>query len=65
MSVVERFAVWRSFVSPTCRAHYGGILVANGRCAEPEEELLAAVRMFESGYRASRVLRSSGSRSCG
>jgi tetratricopeptide (TPR) repeat protein len=55
MSVVERLAVWRSFVSPTCRSHYGGILVANGRWAEAEEELLAAVRMFESGYRASRV----------
>jgi DNA-binding CsgD family transcriptional regulator len=55
MSVVDRLVVWSNFVPPTCQSHYGGILIAIGRWAEAEEELLAAVRTFERGYRASRV----------
>jgi DNA-binding CsgD family transcriptional regulator len=55
MSVVDRLAVWKAFVPPTCQSHYGGILLAVGRWAEAEEQLLAAVRAFERGYRAARV----------
>ena len=55
MALVDRFVVWRQFVRPTCLSHYGGILIALGRWAEAERELLAAIGVFESGYRASRV----------
>jgi DNA-binding NarL/FixJ family response regulator len=51
----KRFVAWSAFVPPTCRTHYGGILVAIGRWAEAEEELLAALRVFEGGYRGGRV----------
>jgi DNA-binding CsgD family transcriptional regulator len=56
MALVDRFAAWSYFVPPTCRSHYGGILVALGRWAEAEHELLAAIGAFERGYRASQVL---------
>jgi DNA-binding CsgD family transcriptional regulator len=55
MSAVGRLVAWKHFVSPTCRSHYGAILIAIGRWAEAEEELLAAIRVFERGYRAQRV----------
>ena len=55
MTVVERLAAWSSFVSPTCRCHYGGILIAIGRWPEAEAELLAAIRAFETSYRAERL----------
>lgn len=55
MALVDRFVVWRYFVPPTCQSHYGGILIALGRWAEAEQELLAAIATFERGYRASRV----------
>ena len=55
LAVVERVAAWSSFVSPTCRCHYGGILVAIGRWPEAESELLAATRAFEASYRAERL----------
>ena len=54
MSLAGRFDEWSDFVSPTCRSHYGGILVAVGRWDEAEEELLAAMRTFEKGYRGMR-----------
>jgi DNA-binding CsgD family transcriptional regulator len=50
-----RFAAWGDFVPPTCRTHYGGILIALGRWAEAERELLAAMRIFERGYWASQL----------
>ena len=34
---------WTHFVRPTCRTHYGGILVALGRWTEAEAELLDAI----------------------
>ena len=40
---------------PTCRTHYGGILIALGRWKEAERELLAAVRTLETGYWASQL----------
>ena len=40
MSVAGRFEAWSDFVSPVCRTHYGGILIAVGRWPEAEEELL-------------------------
>jgi DNA-binding NarL/FixJ family response regulator len=55
MAVIDRLVVWSGFVTPTCRLHYGGILIAIGRWAEAEEELLAAIGAFEAGYRAMRV----------
>jgi ATP/maltotriose-dependent transcriptional regulator MalT len=51
----KRFVAWSAFVPPTCRTHYGGILVSIGRWAEAEAELLAAIRVFEGGYRGGRV----------
>ena len=55
MAVVDRYVVWSHFVRPTCRTHYGGILIALGRWTEAEEELLDAIRTFERGYRGDRV----------
>lgn len=55
MAIVDRLAAWSSFVSPTCRCHYGGILIAIGRWPEAEAELLAAIRAFETGYQAERL----------
>ncbi len=54
MSVARRFEAWSDFVSPVCRNHYGGILVAVGRWSEAEQELLAAIRTFERSYRLFR-----------
>ena len=51
LSVVDRDVVWTDFVRPTCRTHYGGILIALGRWDEAEAELLAAIDGFERGYR--------------
>jgi DNA-binding CsgD family transcriptional regulator len=55
MAAIDRLVVWTGFVSPTCRLHYGGILIAIGRWAEAEQELLTAISAFEAGYRAMRV----------
>ena len=55
MALVERLAAWSSFVSPTCRCHYGGILIAIGRWPEAESELLGAIAAFEASYRAERL----------
>jgi DNA-binding CsgD family transcriptional regulator len=55
LEVATRFEAWNDFVPPTCRTHYGGILIALGRWDEAERELLDAFRTFESGYRASRL----------
>jgi DNA-binding CsgD family transcriptional regulator len=52
MAAAGRSVAWVDFVPPTCRSHYGGILIGIGRWAEAEEELLAAVRAFEGGHRA-------------
>jgi DNA-binding CsgD family transcriptional regulator len=54
MSVAADYVAWGDFVPPTCRLHYGAILIATGRWAEAEKELLAAIRSFEGGYRAMR-----------
>jgi DNA-binding CsgD family transcriptional regulator len=50
-----RFEAWGDFVPPTCRTHYGGILIALGRWEEAERELLAAIRVFKTGYWASQL----------
>jgi DNA-binding NarL/FixJ family response regulator len=57
MSVVDVFVTWSNsgLVSTTCRLHYGGILIATGRWTEAEEELLASVRLCESGYHGMRT----------
>jgi DNA-binding NarL/FixJ family response regulator len=55
VAAVDRYIAWRDFVRPTCRTHYGGILVALGRWAEAETELVAAVEAFERGYRGDRA----------
>jgi DNA-binding NarL/FixJ family response regulator len=55
MGFVDRYVVWHRFVRPTCRTHYGGILIALGRWAEAETELLDALRAFDDGYRGDRA----------
>jgi DNA-binding CsgD family transcriptional regulator len=55
LEAATRFEAWSDFVPPTCRTHYGGILIALGRWTEAERELLAAVRTFEAGYWASQL----------
>ena len=50
-----RFEAWGDFVPPTCRTHYGGILIALGRWKEAERELVAAIRTFGTGYWASQL----------
>ena len=57
MAVIDRFAVWSNslLLSTTCRLHYGGILIAIGRWAEAEAELVTAIRLSDSSYRAMRV----------
>jgi DNA-binding NarL/FixJ family response regulator len=55
LSMIDRYVVWTDFVRPTCRTHYGGILVALGRWGEAETELLAAIEGFDRGYRGNRL----------
>jgi DNA-binding CsgD family transcriptional regulator len=55
VAAVDRYIAWRDFVRPTCRTHYGGILVALGRWSEAETELVAAIEAFERGYRGDRA----------
>lgn len=55
LAAATRFEAWGDFVPPTCRTHYGGILIALGRWDEAERELLAAIRVFEAGYWASQL----------
>jgi DNA-binding CsgD family transcriptional regulator len=55
LATATRFEAWGDFVPPTCRTHYGGILIALGRWDEAERELLAAIRTFETGYWASQL----------
>jgi DNA-binding CsgD family transcriptional regulator len=55
MALVDRYVVWTQFVRPTCRTHYGGILIALGRWTEAEAELVDAIQAFERGYRGDRV----------
>jgi DNA-binding CsgD family transcriptional regulator len=55
LSAADRLVAWSDFVAPTCRCHYGGILIATGRWADAEEELLAALGAFDRGYRAERI----------
>jgi DNA-binding CsgD family transcriptional regulator len=55
MGRVDRYVVWDHFVRPTCKTHYGGILIEQGRWSEAETELLEAIRAFDSGYRGDRV----------
>ena len=51
MAVAGSFGAWSDFVSPVCRTHYAGILIAVGRWNEAEEQLLEALRTFEASYR--------------
>lgn len=39
------------FVAAQCRTTYAGVLIALGRWAEAEEQLVGALRMYESGHR--------------
>jgi DNA-binding CsgD family transcriptional regulator len=55
LEAAARFEAWGDFVPPTCRTHYGGILIALGRWEEAERELLGAIRTFETGYWASQL----------
>jgi DNA-binding CsgD family transcriptional regulator len=55
LAAATRFKAWDDFVPPTCRTHYGGILIALGRWEEAERELLGAIQTFETGYWASQL----------
>ena len=55
MDAARRFLAWGDFVAPTCRLHYGGILMRVGRWEEAEHELTAAARAFDGGYRGMRA----------
>jgi DNA-binding CsgD family transcriptional regulator len=55
MALADRHVAWTDFVRPTCRTHYGGILIALGRWAEAEEALRDAIQTFERGYRGDRT----------
>lgn len=55
MAMADRHVAWTEFVRPTCRTHYGGILVSLGRWVEAEAELLDALQTFERGYRGDRT----------
>jgi DNA-binding NarL/FixJ family response regulator len=55
MALADRHVAWTEFVRPTCRTHYGGILIALGRWTEAEAELLDAMQTFERGYRGDRT----------
>jgi DNA-binding CsgD family transcriptional regulator len=55
LAAATRFEAWRDFVPPTCRTHYGGILISLGNWEDAERELLAAIRTFETGYWASQL----------
>ena len=54
MQAAPAFEAWKDWISPVCRNHYGGILVAAGRWAEAEAELESAIRTFERSYRLMR-----------
>jgi DNA-binding NarL/FixJ family response regulator len=54
MAAAARFVAWGDFVNPTCRLHYGGILIAIGRWEEAENELQTAAGIFGDGYRGMR-----------
>ena len=56
MAAASQTVAWVDFVPPTCRSHYGGVLIAAGRWAEAETELVEAFRAFEGGHRAARIL---------
>ena len=51
MAEAGSFGAWSDFVPPVCRTHYAGILIATGSWVEAEEQLLTALRIFESSYR--------------
>jgi DNA-binding CsgD family transcriptional regulator len=55
MALMDRYVAWMEFVRPTCKTHYGGILIALGRWTEAEAELRDAIEAFERGYRGDRV----------
>jgi DNA-binding CsgD family transcriptional regulator len=55
IAALDRHVVWTDFVRPTCRTHYGAILITLGRWPEAEAELLAALETFEQGYRGDRA----------
>jgi DNA-binding NarL/FixJ family response regulator len=51
IALADRHVAWTDFVRPTCRTHYGGILIALGRWDDAETELRYAIETFERGYR--------------
>ena len=55
MALMDRYVAWMEFVRPTCKTHYGGILIALGRWTEAEAELRDAIETFERGYRGDRA----------
>ena len=62
LGAATRFEAWGDFVPPTCRTHYGGILIALGCWEEAERQLLAAIQTFETGYSGIPALRAAPAR---
>ena len=55
MAGIDRHVAWTLFVRPTCRTHYGGILIALGDWSRAEQELLDAITGFDRGYHGDRA----------
>jgi DNA-binding NarL/FixJ family response regulator len=57
IALADRHIAWTEFVMPTCRTHYGGILIALGRWAGAETERLAELRVRQGRFEeAERLL---------
>jgi hypothetical protein len=64
IALADRHVAWTDFVRPTCRTHYGGILVALGRWDEAERSFATRSRRSSAAIAATARSRSSVSPPC-